>query len=122
MKNIIVVDDSPAILDSVELMLNFEGFKVQKFAKGSEMLEKIKHQQKPDAILMDMWLSGEDGRDICHLVRKDENLKDVPVVIMSASTALAQSAVDAGADSFIAKPFDLGEMLDVIVSYTEHQN
>ncbi len=56
---------------------------------------------------MDMWLSGEDGRDICREIKADENLKDIPVLIMSASRGLEQSALDAGADAFIAKPFDL---------------
>ena len=119
MKKVMVVDDSPAILDSVELMLNFEGFEVLKFEKGSDMLKIMSFNNKPDAILMDMWLSGEDGRDICRQIKNDSQLKDIPVVIMSASRGLANSALEAGADDFIPKPFDLGDMLDTIKSFVK---
>lgn len=64
---IMVVDDSPAIVDSIEMMLDFEGFEVAKFYKGSEMFSALDPHMKPDVILMDMWLSGEDGRDFASL-------------------------------------------------------
>ncbi|KQM61300.1 PleD family two-component system response regulator [Chryseobacterium sp. Leaf201] len=114
---IMVVDDSPAIVDSIEMMLDFEGFEVDKFYKGSEMFSALDPDMKPDVILMDMWLSGEDGRDFCKLIKTDEKLKDIPVLIMSASRGLEQSALDAGANEFIAKPFDLGNMVDRIRFY-----
>ncbi|MCU7613021.1 response regulator [Chryseobacterium sp. GMJ5] len=116
---VVVVDDSPAIVDSIEMMLDFEGFQIEKFYKGSDMLKTLSADSKPNVILMDMWLSGEDGRDICKVIKADETLRDIPVLIMSASRGLEQSALDAGADAFIAKPFDLGDMVDRIKSYTE---
>lgn len=115
-----VVDDSPAIVDSIEMMLDFEGFEVMKFYKGSEMLNSLDVNDKPDVILMDMWLSGEDGRDICKIIKEDEKLNDIPVVIMSASRGLEQSALDAGANEFIAKPFDLGNMVERIRFYIKN--
>ncbi|SIT24946.1 response regulator [Chryseobacterium gambrini] len=81
------------------------------------MLDALNTQPKPDVILMDMWLSGEDGRDICRTIRADENLKDIPVLIMSASRGLEQSALDAGANDFIAKPFDMGDMISRVRTY-----
>lgn len=72
---ILVLDDSPAIVDSIEMMMELEGLTVAKFYKGSDMLDALNTQPKPDVILMDMWLSGEDGRDICRTIRADENLK-----------------------------------------------
>lgn len=114
---IMVVDDSPAIVDSIEMMLDFEGFEIEKFYRGSDMLNALEASEKPNVILMDMWLSGEDGRDICRIIKANEKLRDIPVLIMSASRGLEQSALDAGANEFIAKPFDLGEMIDRIRSY-----
>lgn len=58
-KKIIVVDDSPAILDSVKLMLDMEGFDVTNYERGSEMFNSLTISSKPDVILMDMWLSGK---------------------------------------------------------------
>ncbi|WP_294287385.1 response regulator [uncultured Chryseobacterium sp.] len=114
---ILVLDDSPAIVDSIEMMMELEGLSVSKFYKGSDMLNALNAQPKPDVILMDMWLSGEDGRDICRTIRADENLRDIPVLIMSASRGLEQSALDAGANDFIAKPFDMGDMITRVRTY-----
>lgn len=114
---ILVLDDSPAIVDSIEMMMEFEGLTISKFYKGSDMLNALNSEAKPDVILMDMWLSGEDGRDICRTIRADENLRDIPVLIMSASRGLEQSALDAGANDFIAKPFDMGDMISRIRAY-----
>ncbi|WP_051259682.1 response regulator transcription factor [Epilithonimonas tenax] len=118
-KKIIVVDDSPAILDSVKLMLNMEGFDVDNYEKGSEMFNALKASSKPDVILMDMWLSGEDGRDICKMIKAHQDFKNIPVVIMSASRGLGDTAIESGAVDFIPKPFDLGEIVEKIRYYSE---
>ena len=118
-KKIIVVDDSPAILDSVKLMLNMEGFEVSNYERGSDMFNSLlETSTKPDVILMDMWLSGEDGRDICKMIKQHQDFKNIPVVIMSASRGLGDSAIESGAIDFIPKPFDLGEIVEKIRYYS----
>ncbi|PZU85552.1 MAG: response regulator [Chryseobacterium sp.] len=118
-KKIYVVDDSPAILDSVKLMLNMEGYDVDNYEKGSEMFNSLQTSStKPDVILMDMWLSGEDGRDICKMIKAHQDFKTIPVVIMSASRGLGDSAIESGAIDFIPKPFDLGEIVEKIRYYS----
>lgn len=119
-EKIIVVDDSPAILDSVKLMLNMEGFEVSNYERGSDMFNSLlETSTKPDVILMDMWLSGEDGRDICKMIKQHQEFKNIPVVIMSASRGLGDSAIESGAIDFIPKPFDLGEIIEKIRYYSE---
>ncbi|MNK30221.1 Response regulator MprA [compost metagenome] len=120
-KKIIVVDDSPAILDSVKLMLNMEGYEVDNYERGSEMFNSLTASSKPDVILMDMWLSGEDGRDICKQIKANEDFKDIPVVIMSASRGLGDTAIESGAVDFIPKPFDLGEIVEKMRYYSDRQ-
>ena len=118
-KKIIVVDDSPAILDSVKLMLNMEGFEVSNYERGSDMFNSLlETSTKPDVILMDMWLSGEDGRDICKMIKQHQEFKNIPVLIMSASRGLGDSAIESGAIDFIPKPFDLGEIVEKIRYYS----
>lgn len=117
-KKVIVVDDSPAILDSVKLMLDMEGFDVTNYERGSEMFNSLTLTAKPDVILMDMWLSGEDGRDICKMIKSHQDFKNIPVVIMSASRGLGDSALESGAVDFIPKPFDLGEIVEKIRYYS----
>ena len=119
-KKIIVVDDSPAILDSVKLMLNMEGFEVSNYERGSDMFNSLlETSTKPDVILMDMWLSGEDGRDICKMIKQHQEFKNIPKMIMSASRGLGDSAIESGAIDFIPKPFDLGEIIEKIRYYSE---
>ena len=120
-KKIFVVDDSPAILDSVKLMLNMEGYEVDNYERGSEMFNSLTASSKPDVILMDMWLSGEDGRDICKQIKANEDFKDIPVVIMSASRGLGDTAIESGAVDFIPKPFDLGEIVEKMRYYSDKQ-
>ena len=120
-KKIIVVDDSPAILDSVKLMLNMEGFEVSNYERGSDMFNSLlETSTKPDVILMDMWLSGEDGRDICKMIKQHQEFKNIPVVIMSASRGLGDSAIESGAIDFIPKPFELEEILEKIYRFTHN--
>ncbi len=120
-KKIIVVDDSPAILDSVKLMLNMEGFEVANYERGTDMFNSLlQTSTKPDVILMDMWLSGEDGRDICKMIKAHQDFKNIPVVIMSASRGLGDSAIESGAIDFIPKPFDLGEIVEKIRYYSNN--
>lgn len=117
-KKIVIVDDDVAILDSLGLMLDFEGFEVNAFERGSEIFNYVESVSKPDVILLDMWLSGEDGRDICKKLKENETTKDIPVMIMSASRGLQQSALQSGANAFIAKPFEIDEVMDQLRKIT----
>ena len=67
---------------------------------------------------MDMWLSGEDGRDICKKLKENEITKNIPVVMMSASRGLEHTAIQSGANAFIAKPFEIDEVVDKLNQLT----
>lgn len=118
LKKIIIVDDSPAILDSLQLTFDMEGYQVSVCEKGSELFQSLYTDNIPDMILLDMWLSGEDGRDICKTIKANVNLQHIPIIIMSASRGLAISAMESGADEFISKPFDVFEVVDKVNFYT----
>lgn len=109
-KKILIIDDNPAITDSMRLLLDFEGYDVSTLSKGSEVFKFLKVEW-PSLIVLDMWLSGEDGRDICRKLKSKDGTKNIPIIMMSASRGLEQSALEAGADAFIAKPFDMDDML-----------
>ncbi len=117
-KKILIVDDDVAILDSLSLLLDFEGFDVKAFERGSEVLKCIDGSCKPDAVFLDMWLSEEDGRDICKQLKEHENTKNIPVIIMSASRGLEHTALESGADAFVAKPFEIDEIIEKIHHFT----
>ena len=117
LKTIMIVDDDPAILDSLSLMLEFEGFAVTAHTCGKQLFEYLNESHNPDVILLDMWLSHEDGRDICSKLKNSEITKDIPVVIMSASRGLEGSALKSGANAFIAKPFGFDEVMSQLNNY-----
>ena len=113
-KKIVIVDDDVAILDSLGTMLDFEGFEVNTFERGSEIFGLVEQSYEPNIILLDMWLSGEDGRDICKKLKENERTKNIPVVIMSASRGLEHTALESGANAFIAKPFEIDDIINAV--------
>lgn len=117
-KKIVIVDDDTAILDSLSVMLDFEGFDVNAFERGSEIFSFVESVSKPDLIMLDIWLSGEDGRDICKKLKENETTKNIPVVMMSAGRGLENTAYNSGASAFIAKPFELDEVVEKLNQLT----
>ncbi len=114
-KRILVVDDSQAILDVMELALEAEGYEVFTSLTGAcfRYLERI----MPDLILLDVLLSGEDGGEICQRLKSDKQTRHIPVILISAHTGLQETAGRCGADGFLIKPFHLTDLRDIVDSY-----
>ncbi|WP_454801894.1 response regulator [Mucilaginibacter phyllosphaerae] len=115
-KKIMIADDDPGIVDAVEMLLEFEGYDVTSTVDGSTVLDM--KEQLPDLLLLDIWMSGEDGRDICRQLKASPVTKGIPVIMVSASRDIAASAIAAGADDFLAKPFEMDELLKKIEKLT----
>ncbi|RFZ90587.1 DNA-binding response regulator [Mucilaginibacter conchicola] len=114
-KRIMIADDDPAIVDAVEMLLEFEGYQVSSTVDGATVLDM--REELPDLLLLDIWMSGDDGRDICRKLKSVPSTKNIPVIMISASKDIEQSARDAGADDFIAKPFEMDALLQKIESF-----
>ena len=111
-KKVMIADDDPGILDAVEAMLEFGGYEVSSTANGATVLDI--RSDLPDLLLLDIWMSGTDGRDVCKQLKAQEFTKNMPIIMISASTELENSAKEAGADDFLEKPFDMEELLNKI--------
>ena len=111
-KKVMVADDDPAILDVMRMMLEFEGYEVATTLNGARVLEL--ENDLPDLLLLDIWMSGTDGRDICKALKKNPLTAGIPIVLVSASKDIGRSAFEAGANDFIAKPFEMNDLLQVI--------
>lgn len=107
-----IADDDPGIVDAVEMLLEFEGYTVTSTVDGSTVLDM--REELPDLLLLDIWMSGEDGRDICKKLKSGSLTKNIPVIMISASRDIKESAMAAGADDFLAKPFEMDELLKKI--------
>ena len=110
MSKILVVDDDIDILSVMEILLKMKGFEVEVTAKGENTFPKIE-TFKPDIILLDVLISGQDGRNICRKLKSDNETSRIPVIMFSAHPGAAATIADYGADDFIAKPFDVSKLL-----------
>lgn len=114
-KKILVADDDLAILDATSMILTDEGYDVQTTANGATV-QDLK-DNFPDLLLLDIWMSGQDGRDICKFIKTNEKTKHIPVIMVSANRDTEKIAREAGAEDFIAKPFDIDELLQKVDKY-----
>ncbi len=112
LKRVMIADDDAGILNAVQAMLEFGGYEVSSTYDGATILAM--QDNFPDLLLLDIWMSGTDGRDVCKTLKNQNLTRDMPIIMISASTELEKSAKEAGADDFLEKPFDMDELLGKI--------
>ena len=115
-KRLLVVDDDPDILQFLQLIFEDEGYEVQTCTKG-QYLEQLHNGGLPNLILLDVFLSGRDGREIVKYLKNQEETKHIPVIMTSAHPRAEPTARAAGADDFLAKPFNIDELLAKVANY-----
>lgn len=113
MTKIVVIDDNESILEAVEIALGSEGYEVVTSTKGESFIPQI-IKIKPAVVLLDLLLSGEDGRNVANLLKKNSQTKDIPIILISADPGAEKVAKDNGIDGFLSKPFDLDKLLLVV--------
>lgn len=116
-RKILLVDDAPAIVHAVSQILQVMGYEVIT-ADGPEAMQMMS-EQHPDLLLLDIWMSGCDGRDICRQIKEHEMFCLTPILLFSAHWDVAQIAEEVGADGYILKPFKMQDLLTAIVTTIE---
>jgi len=106
---ILIVDDDRALRDALRRALTLGGYEIQTAEDGQDGLDKIA-QSVPDAVVLDVGLPDIDGLEVCRRLRAAHNR--VPVLMLTARDAIADriDGLDAGADDYLIKPFDVGEV------------
>jgi DNA-binding response OmpR family regulator len=114
-KKVLVVDDDPYILMSLEFLMKKNGYDVMVARNGTEALD-IVGKQLPDLVLLDITMPDVDGYEICRQIKKSARLKHTKVVFMSAKTKEAdvQKGYDLGAALYVTKPFSTRELVKQI--------
>ncbi|GAC1355957.1 MAG: response regulator [Ktedonobacteraceae bacterium] len=113
-QHILVVDDEESILEVVQIVLEGEGYSVQT-SMNSAFLQDFQHASSlPDLILLDVLLSGEDGREICRKIKADARLQHIPVIMLSAHSDASKVADASGAEAFLEKPFDVDALIAIV--------
>jgi two-component system, OmpR family, response regulator MprA len=107
---ILVVDDEPAVRESLERALRLENYDVALAANGSEALAAVE-ERPPDAIVLDLMMPRIDGLEACRRLRAQGNR--TPILVVTARDAVSDrvAGLDAGADDYVVKPFALDELL-----------
>jgi len=114
---IFVVDDDPDIGMMLKLMLEYHGYNVLATERAEKAEDMIQNQHF-DLVIMDMLMSGINGTDICSRLKKDITTANLPVIMISAHPNAREICMNAGADDFIAKPFDINELLSTVSRFT----
>ena len=104
---IFVVEDDPNIRELVTYTLQSTGFDACGFENGSEFLKALGDGEKPELVLLDIMLPGEDGISILGKLRKKSATRDLPIIMMTAKGTEYDKVLglDSGADDYITKPF-----------------
>jgi len=121
MSKILVVDDDLDILVVMEILLSMKGYEVEVTAKWENTFDKIE-SFKPDLILLDVLISGNDGRVLCKQLKSEPDKKNIPIIMFSAHPSAAATIKEYGANDFIAKPFDVNDLLTKITNQLAYTN
>ena len=105
MKRILVVDDNSDILEVVRIFLESNGYEVFTLSKGDNILNDAVNYS-PQLILLDVYLRGSNGVEICNRLKSNPSTKHIPIIMFSAQTNDYLILRKCAADDFIPKPFD----------------
>jgi chemosensory pili system protein ChpA (sensor histidine kinase/response regulator) len=118
MSTILFVEDTTEQRDLLAMFLGMNGYRVEVADNGMEGLAQAR-KLRPDLILLDLGMPKMDGYQMMEELRAEEEFKDTPIVVISAWTAIKyrNRAEAAGANDFIAKPFELSHILNMVQRY-----
>lgn len=111
-KTILIVDDEPNIVISLEFLLERDGWRVQVARDGQEALDAMQ-RDVPDLVLLDVMLPRVSGYDVCQRIRERPAWRSVRVLMLTAKGREVEMAkgLALGADGYVTKPFSTGELL-----------
>jgi two-component system phosphate regulon response regulator PhoB len=110
---ILVVDDESDIVDTLTYNLQQDGYRTRSARSGGEAIKSSKERPAPDLVLLDLMLPDLSGTEVCRELRRDETMRRVPVIMLTAKDAEIDRVVgfEVGADDYVTKPFSVRELL-----------
>ncbi|MDQ2751967.1 MAG: response regulator transcription factor [Bacteroidota bacterium] len=111
-QTILVADDEESIVEVVSLFLQYNGYEtLEAYDAQMAVNQAAKH---PDLIILDVWFGSVDGTTLCKYFKEQTNSKNIPILMFSAARDLRNYTLQAGADAYIEKPFDVSDLLTQI--------
>ncbi|MEJ6981822.1 response regulator [Pedobacter sp. P351] len=114
-KSVLVFDDDEDILSILIYLLEEKGWKISTRTTCANILADIE-ETRPDVILMDNWIPESGGKVATQLIKNHSEYKHIPVIYFSANNDVEKLAKEAGADTHLAKPFDLDQLEHLLVT------
>jgi len=114
-QRVLIVDDDRVILRLLQVNFRLEGFDVETASRGDEALEKA-GTYRPDAVVLDVMMPGIDGWEVCRRLKEDPDMKDVPVVFLSARAQDEdrERGYALGVVDYVTKPFDPAHLVAIV--------
>jgi len=116
-KKVLIFDDNQELLELCTIILEETGCEVKTSTTTNNIEQQVK-EYKPDIIFMDNWLPDVSGTDATRQLKANKDLQHIPVIYFSAIHNVEELASEAGADDFLAKPFDISAMENIVKKYT----
>jgi len=110
---ILIIDDNEDIVLMLKAMLNLKGY-VSEVKTNVQDLDEHLRKTRPHLILMDMLLSGADGREVCKDLKDSPEFAAIPILMISAHPTAKEDCIAAGVNYFLAKPFDMQNLFEVV--------
>jgi DNA-binding response OmpR family regulator len=110
---ILVLDDDPDIGIMIKIMLEYKGYSVILTDRADKAADIIRTDDI-NLLIMDLLLSGVNGTDVCTGLKQNSLTSSIPIMMISAHPNAKQICMDAGADDFISKPFDMQDLIGKI--------
>jgi DNA-binding response OmpR family regulator len=112
MKKILIVDDEPGILMSLEFLMKKEGYEIFIARDGREAIEIVKNES-PAALILDIMMPEVDGFEVCEFIKGNEKTSHIKVIFLTAKSKDSdiQKGLAAGADLYLTKPFSTKELV-----------
>jgi DNA-binding response OmpR family regulator len=116
-KRILIADDEPNIVISLEFLMKREGYDVSIAIDGAEAIDKIR-AEPPDLVLLDVMMPKKSGFEVCQEIKSDPSLQQVRILMLTAKgrdTEVAKGLA-LGADAYVTKPFSTKELVERVRS------
>jgi DNA-binding response OmpR family regulator len=116
-KYVLIVDDAPNIVLSLEFLMKKEGYDVQSVSNGEEAMAAIA-ERIPDLILLDVMMPRKDGYEVCQELREKAEWQDIKIIMLTAKgrDVEREKGLALGADDYVTKPFATQELVEKVKS------
>jgi DNA-binding response OmpR family regulator len=117
-KNVLVIEDEPIIAEMISIILEIQGLNVISLSDTGRARDKL-HNKEINLVMLDLNLSGEGGQEFCEYIKGQNDLKHIPVILVSANIDVDQIKEQCGADDIIHKPFNIDHFMEKVSHYVE---